>query len=1312
MNIDIKDTRGALRVSVPINEGAKGVFSLMNADYITLPFSVEDPIAFKLGDFADLSGVMDDSLGGKVAKIYELTFIQSPTYNESTGGYDYNLQLDAYYWKWKNKIFKYTPEAAGSEASWSLTAPLNVHLGVFLRNLKALGYDYKGTDFTFDIDDTVENKSVSITYDNINLLDALFMLASKDYYNCDCWITDSVIHFGRNEFGDPVKFEKGVEAETIGKAESKGMYATRIYAFGSTRNIPANYRPVDEQAVVNGVVQKRLMLPKNTPYIDAYPNMTQEEAIEDIIVFDDIYPRRIGTMSSVTERTEEVDNEDGTKSTVTYYRYKDTGLVFDEKYIIEGQELKIVFQSGKLNGMEFGVIFNPNENETPEQLWEIVRNEDYGRPLPDDVLRPENGDKYILSGFNIQLVSEQYIPEAEQELKERAQKYAEMANKDDGTYPVTLFSDYVFADPVRHNYEFGQKIELIDKAYFPNGRISRILGWEVNLDVPFNSPKYTVGESMPYSRLAELEDKVESLTYKGQTYFGGGGGAGTSIYIIKVNDSTGPSDSNVFSALRSIATFHRKDRTDENPYLQKFLKGIELGKYVSGLLGTGGAVLIDEDGNSHAEFDYITIRKVALFIEIIVQQMKYVGGAFIVTPSGMTVSRVEETTTGYKCYFDRTDGEKTLQNQFTVGTQARRQTFNLTNQAYYWRLVTAGGDDWIELSKTDCDKGSTIPQAGDEIVGLGHRTDKTRQSAIIISAYGTDAPSIKYYQGIDSYSLVDKEIKADYYDLTTGRFKSITYGDTYIGAKDKSTFVSYDQEEGLNIKGKVSIQSGSSGVGNFKDLPDEIQKAVQIGAENLLLNTSFAGDYEPLSLDSETKLSGTTDLYSPKLIGWGGSANVVEDENFISGFGVSLGNITQKIRLINGENYVVSYKAKGTSVKVIIGGITIEQKLTSQYTKYKHVFTDNGWLLIEFTGNCVIGEIKLERGTIATDWCPSVNDPSKDKEGFKHLFDIQTALKGKTQFYGGLGLTTMIQLGVWENDVLTKINAGISGIWNNDTDVAYWAGGTYEEAIATVQKIINGETPTDEEWKSLAKFVVTHGGDVFIRGYIYAMGGYFRGLIDLGNGNIRLNADGTGWIGVNEEGEKFIEIEKNSVNFNGRIHAGAGSSIGNLQISENGSLYGYSSTIERAVYSNSLIPGTINEAYINNFIKNNIGIASTFFLVFQSITTGTHTVYLPNSTNLFAKKPEVFNGVLTITLFVPRVWNFLGSSIDNNATYEIKAESGTAIYDNSGNETEKISLAKGDILELMSCFVTKQIPGSSTAGGSIEVEYYIKSLRQ
>lgn len=780
--IDIKDISGQVRFSTPINKGAKGKFTLMKEDYIILPFSVPSPIPFKLGDYVDLAGVLDESLGGKLAKIYEITDLQKPTYNSSTGGYDYELQMNAYYWKWKNKIFKYTPEQAGSEASWSLTAALDVQLGVFLRNLKALGYTYRGTDFTFSIDDTVENKAVAMTYDNMNLLDALFSMAGEDKWNCDCWITDNVIHFGRNEFGDAVKIERGVEASSITRSESQGIYATRIYAFGSTKNIPTNYRPTDEQAVINGVVQKRLMLPADTPYIDAYEGMSQEEAIEDVVVFDDVYPRRIGTLSDVHTRTEEVENEDGTTETVTYYRYKDTGLEFKEEYIIEGQELQITFQSGKLNGMVFGVIFNPTpKDETRgEQLWEIVRNENYGRPLPDDIICPENGNQYILSGFDIQLVSDQYIPAAEQELKEKALKYAEIAKKDDGTYPTTLMSDWVHEDPISRTFEFGQRINLVDDTYFENGRISRVLGWEMNLDIPWDSPVYTIGESMPYSRIGEIEDKVDALTYKGQTYTGSGGSLG---YVIKTNDSTSPSDSNVFSALRSMAEFLSKTRPDVAKGIITFIKGgkfgsdekgkpifiinneIKTSNFSEGDLGSGLVIKTLENGNSYIEVDELFVRKLAYFVELVIKRLTHVGGEIILSPASMTCSRVDEFEEFYRCYFNQDDGGRSIVQEFAVNDQARSQTFNIkegtsynVSNQYYWRLVVGIGENYIDLSKVDCDRGSTVPQAGDYIVQLGNRSDVSRQNAQILSSYGSDAPSYKQYKGIDSYSLEGKEM--------------------------------------------------------------------------------------------------------------------------------------------------------------------------------------------------------------------------------------------------------------------------------------------------------------------------------------------------------------------------------------------------------------------------------------------------------------------------------------------------------------------------------------------------------------------------
>lgn len=856
--IEIKDISGKTRFSTPINKGAKGKFTLMKEDYIVLPFSVPEPIYFKLGDYVDLSGVLDDSLGGLLSKVYEVTDLQKPSFNASTGGYDYELKLDAYYWKWKNKIFKYTPEHAGYEASWSLTAALDVQLGVFLRNLKALGYTYKGKEFVFEIDSTVENKAVAMTYDNMNLLDALFSMAGEDKWNCDCWITDNVIHFGRNEFGDAVKIELGVEASAMTRSESKGTYATRIYAFGSTRNIPENYRPIEEQTVVNGVVQRRLMLPAGTPYIDVYPDMSQEEAIEDIVVFDEVYPRLESTMSSVSTRTETVTNEDGGQETVTYYRYRDTGLNFSKDYILPGQELTIIFQSGKMNGLEFGVIFDPDNNGS--QLWEIVRSEDYGRPLPDDTIYPENDDKYILSGFDPKFVSVQMIPDAEQELKEKAQKIADQRKKDDGTYYTTLRSEWVNEDKLKRFFEFGQKINLVNKAFFENGRESRVLGWEFNLDIPWDSPVYTIGESMPYSRLNDVEEKLESITYKGHTYVGGGG---SSIYVIKTNDSTAPSDSNVFSAKRSLATLLRKDKEDQTNYLIKLLGGIispflESIDFVTGMMGAGMSFSSEKGGESVGWIDKLYVRKKAIFQLLSIMETELAGASFMFNASGAraTITKVEfiekkgirfrdgkevkfsdgkrgyssPGTYGsvYRCYFLADDGEKAIENRFKPGNLVRSQSFNIKEGAYdgvsnhyWWRLVENVGDNWIEVSVNHCDEGSDIPKVGDVMVQLGDIADPDYQAAIVLSAYGDGAPSLTFYQGISSYSLSGKDIVSIGYDRLTKEGYFNVYGKTYIGNRDKTNYIRL-------ASGEIEVRAARILLSNGESVVDVAEKNISI----------------------------------------------------------------------------------------------------------------------------------------------------------------------------------------------------------------------------------------------------------------------------------------------------------------------------------------------------------------------------------------------------------------------------------------------------------------------------------------------------
>lgn len=735
--IDIKDISGAIQLTTLINEGCKRKFTLMKEDYIMLKFSLENPIYFKLGSYVECN-----------FGLFEVCDLQKPAFNTNTAGYDYELRLDAYYWKWKNKIFKYTPETAGQEASWNLTAPLDVQAGIVLRNLKALGYTYKGQDFVFSIDSTVENKSQLMSYDNINILDACFEMAKK--WDCECWVTENIIHFGRCESGDAVIFEIGKNVQEMSQSESQSTYATRIYAFGSTKNIPSDYRPVDETVVVNGVVQKRLMLPEGTPYIDAYPDMTTEEAVEQVVIFDEVYPRRTGIMSDVTtiEVTDKVENEDGTTTEEKWnaYRFRDTGVNFSEKYILPGQELRIRFASGLLNGLEFAVKFNPEGKPekledggwNPEaQLWEIVRNEDYGRPLPGDVLFPQDGDEYVLSGWDSTKITELgLVGAAEQELKEKTEKYAAKSKIDPSTYGCTMMSNDAYREDGIHNlYSIGQKVNLINKAYFENGRQSRVIGFEFNLDYSFDSPVYTVGETTAYSRIGELEEKVESLTLKEQTYTGGGG---SGVYVIGSHDSTPATDHNVYSALRSLIMFMRKDTEERTGFLLSLLGGTVIKKYAKFgdfITGVQGGY-IGED--ARAELEALVLRSSLSVPELRFNRQTYFEGYNTISPGGGLK---------IKSFIANSDGSYTVTPDLEDGVPLGQKPDDILLGFWHDKSVTTGdfiGFRKIQYRITSADYNEKtfvmVPRPGYEFVPhnemrlgqTGNFTDKERQTYIII----------------------------------------------------------------------------------------------------------------------------------------------------------------------------------------------------------------------------------------------------------------------------------------------------------------------------------------------------------------------------------------------------------------------------------------------------------------------------------------------------------------------------------------------------------------------------------------------------
>lgn len=265
----------------------------------------------------------------------------------------------------------------------------------------------------------------------------------------------------------------------------------------------------------------------------------------------------------------------------------------------------------------------------------------------------------------------------------------------------------------------------------------------------------------------------------------------SSVYVIKKGEPTLPTDENVFSSLRALAEIDDKAlsklKPDTAEKLIKFLEGIEAlnvrtddvksNEYSAGALGSGMRLWM-QDGQSFGEIDNLMVRMETVFNKLTIAEQKSVGGQILVTLADIECLRVEELTDVYRCYFDNQDG--TIPNKFAVNDQARCQTFTGKKQKYYWRLVVAVGPDYIDLSKTDCD-GVSVPEQRDSIIQLGNRTDHSRQNAILFSAFGVDAPSLKQYSGINSYSLIGKEktVISPSRNNFTGEF-SVKTGDSSV----------------------------------------------------------------------------------------------------------------------------------------------------------------------------------------------------------------------------------------------------------------------------------------------------------------------------------------------------------------------------------------------------------------------------------------------------------------------------------------------------------------------------------------------------
>lgn len=524
--------------------------------------------------------------------------------------------------------------------------------------------------------------------------------------------------------------------------------------------------------VKNSTVTKRLMLPESgLPYVDLKPGQNAENSVEDVVVFDDVYPHALSRVTAVATLTKqrEIANSDGKKSYEDYTVYRIKDNIFSDQYafdtatntnvlVSKGKEFKNIYKNpngeplhawfqdveryekgdnipegkfvgdptanvslddngmpvgGKLNGWDFDIEFIGNQPDANGFTWEIICKGDV--LMPNETMPPCVGDTFIITNYDISMVDEVLVEKAEKKLAATAADYVKKLNEDPSTYECTMMCD---ADEQTSRMSLGTPVNLINPAYIQTvsvvggdgsvrkwGRKSRVIGYDLNLDIPYDNPVFTIGEKPQYSRFGEIEDNIDAIRYAvnnnkyANSDSGNGGGNGNigsstgntggtqqggsaNLPIIHLYDSQPWSDYNVFSALRSKHEFALKQKDDTIVGLWNFPNGTTFGTYKGGVpkasvdgdgnarvnalnvsghsalqsakfngnvdFGnftagvSGGGIWTDESGNVHIETDYIQARKKIQAREVEIQEMTHVGGCQIVSPAAMRCTRVSK----------------------------------------------------------------------------------------------------------------------------------------------------------------------------------------------------------------------------------------------------------------------------------------------------------------------------------------------------------------------------------------------------------------------------------------------------------------------------------------------------------------------------------------------------------------------------------------------------------------------------------------------------------------------------------------------
>lgn len=726
---------------------------------------------------------------------------------------------------------------------FSYTATAREHVALVVKNLNR----WMGGITDWKVGKVEATGNIVVDYsEGLYGNDALKKIA--DEAGTEWWIEGMTVNVCRCERGDEVTLGYGNGLLSIERDSADNVkFFTRLFPIGSSRNIDAEKYG-----------SSRLLLPSRATYVERNTELGIVEHFEQT-AFQDIYPRRTGTVSSVRKETKKGD--DGKPFDIYYFT--DGEMNFDpNEYEIGGLVKRVTFQTGQLAGLgndEDGEhYFEVNYNsETREFELITIWPYDDDTQVPGGVLEPKAEDTYIL--WNVRMPDE-YYPIAEEEYATAVEKYMDEHCLDKSVYKCS--TDYVALKKRGVMPCMGQRVRLESDRFFASGyRESRITVVDQKLECPTEAD-IEISDVLSQTTQSRMADEIENVRSEVK--------ANTVELpdVIRSWDTTLPTDNNLFSARRSEQEFISKKRNDRAKKKITFEEGIGIGLEEngridgkgnadlltlvvrellrsanyggSGMTGNGWQIGIDEDLLSHLIVDKITVRRVMNVFELLINKVRSVGGQICVSAANGKIKTVQEQGDYWHITFEQ-------ENTFVAHDLMRCQVFTGTSQKAYWVEVAGIANGGILVEKSEFE--TAQPEEGDECVLMGNTETANRQNLVLISASEDGHPRVDVLDGVNAKNFDHalrarlgnlNDIKDDRFPLDNQPKGNGLYADNvYL----RGTFL---LSTGEDIKTKLEITEGK-----VQSAIDSVRNDF-LSEKGYLNNPTFTSGLEKWNSENET----------------------------------------------------------------------------------------------------------------------------------------------------------------------------------------------------------------------------------------------------------------------------------------------------------------------------------------------------------------------------------------------------------------------------------------------------------------------------